>query len=220
MTDGVTDDPLSAARAAGLDGDFEAGHRLLDELEASGVEDDVVSRVLLERGRLLNTAGDPAAARELFVHSWELARRLRQDAVAVDAAHMVGIVDSPQTAWTEVALRLAQESPDPDARRWEASLRNNLGWALHDQGRYDEALAEFERAVPLREARAADEGDAGREALHVARWCVARALRSLGRAREALDIQRRLAAEDPPDPYVQEEIAELERLVEPESGAG
>jgi hypothetical protein len=34
-----------------------------------------------------------------------------------------------------------EKSSQPDARRWEASIRNNLGYALHQLGRHEEALA-------------------------------------------------------------------------------
>jgi hypothetical protein len=51
---------------------------------------------------------------------------------------MVAIVASGDEAlaWNQRALELAQASPDPDARRWRASLFNNLGWTYHDRGEY------------------------------------------------------------------------------------
>jgi len=81
-------------------------------------------------------------------------------------------------------------------------LYHNLAWARHDAGRAAEALGLFEKALVAREA----EGDAAR--IHVARWSVARALRTLGRLEEALAIQGRLLRDDAPDGYVHEEIAE------------
>jgi len=47
------------------------------------------------------------------------------------------------------------------------------------------------------------------EQQHVARWSVARALRTLGRNDEALEIQRELAMARPDDRYVQAELAAL-----------
>jgi tetratricopeptide (TPR) repeat protein len=79
--------------------------------------------------------------------------------------------------------------------------------ALHALGRYDEALAEFEAALRLRESA----GDA--EAIRIAWWTIAWTYRALGRRDEALAIQERLAAEceavAATDPYVLEELALL-----------
>ena len=89
-------------------------------------------------------------------------------------------------------------------------MRNNVGYALHQLGRYDEALAQFQQALALREKS----GDAG--ATRVARWMVAWTLRFLKRIDEALQIQLELergnAAANAPDPYVFEELEALYRL--------
>ncbi len=47
-------------------------------------------------------------------------------------------------------MELARSSPDPVARRWVGSLANNMGWARHDAGDYDGALARFELALEER----------------------------------------------------------------------
>ena len=92
---------------------------------------------------------------------------------------------------------------------WVA-LHNNLGWTKHDRGDARAALYHFEKAV-----EAADlYGTSGQQ--HVARWSVGRALRSLGRTDEALDLQRELARARPDDPYVQ---AEIEALTAAATGA-
>jgi tetratricopeptide (TPR) repeat protein len=104
------------------------------------------------------------------------------------------------------ALEAAERSSAPDARKWLGSLYNNIGWTHHDAGRYGLALAMFEKALKFREAMGQE-----RES-RVARWCVARCLRSLGRADEALATQKSLSAEyervGGGDGYVQEEIGE------------
>jgi tetratricopeptide (TPR) repeat protein len=113
-----------------------------------------------------------------------------------------------QATWTERALAMAEASADPLARRWRASLLNNMGWTRHGEARYDEALDLFDRALAAREER----GDIG--PIRIARWCVARTLRSLGRVAEALAAQVNLEAEIEddieagPDGFVYEEIAE------------
>lgn len=93
--------------------------------------------------------------------------------------------------------------------KWEASLRHNIGFALHQLGRFDEALVQFEQAAGIRERG----GDAG--ASRVAHWMVAWTLRTLGRREEALAIQLRLEREcesaGTPDPYVFEELELLYR---------
>lgn len=199
------------ARARGLQGKFDDGHRWIRKGEASGGDLPPRARVrlLLERGRLHNSAGDPGAARPLFERAWELARQADQDGLAVDAAHMLAIVAAGDEAleWNRRALDLAEASADPAARRWRASLYNNLAWTYHDRGDFAQALELFQRAVPLR-------WEMGQQREHrIARWSVGRALRSLGRLREALALHRELEREsldrgEEPDGYGLEEIAE------------
>jgi tetratricopeptide (TPR) repeat protein len=198
------------ARAQGLQRRFEDAGRTLDDAERALRPGDDRSRirVLLERGRIANTAGRPGRGADSFLNAWELARASGEDSLAVDAAHMLGIVEPPDSAreWNERAMELARSSSDPDARRWVASLANNLAWARHDAGDYAEALELFRIALAERERQ----DDPVRT--RIARWAVARCLRSLGRADEALAEQRSLAAELEAvaeiDGYVTEEIGE------------
>ena len=203
------------ARAQGLQSNFESGHATLNQAEsmAAGSTGPRV-RLMLERGRLHNSSGDPAAARVHFAEAWGAARRSDEDALAVDAAHMLAIISEGDEAfqWNTTALELAESSADPKAGRWRASLLNNLGWTHHDRGDFESARGCFEKAVPLREAA----GDA-RE-LRIARWCAARSLRSLGRVEEALRQQRdlleiSLAEGLEPDGYVSEEIGECLQIL-------
>jgi tetratricopeptide (TPR) repeat protein len=198
------------ARAQGLQRRFEDADRTLDDADAALGSDDHRGRVriLLERGRIANTAGRPGRGADSFLHAWEVARASEEDALAVDAAHMLGIVEPPDSAgeWNERAMQLARSSSDPDARRWVASLANNMAWARHDAGDDEKALELFKLALAERERQ----DDPVRT--RIARWSVARCLRSLGRADEALAEQRLLAAEleavGEIDGYVTEEIAE------------
>jgi tetratricopeptide (TPR) repeat protein len=100
-------------------------------------------------------------------------------------------------------------SSQPEAKKWEGSLRNNLGYALHTLGRYAEALAEFKLAL------AACERDGNPGKIRIAHWMIAWTLRSLGQLEEALAIQLRLEKEcdeaGEPDPYVFEELELLYR---------
>ena len=200
----------SLARAQGLRGRFDDARRTLDEAEDALRRDDRRARVrlLLERGRVANSSGADGRGSASFLEAWELARAAGEDALAVDAAHMLGIVEPLGEAWSwnERAMELARASPDPRAQRWVGSLANNMGWARHEAGRYDDALELFR--VALDERRATGSADQ----IRIARWCVARCLRSLGRVDEALAEQHalagELAAESLDDGYVDEEVAE------------
>jgi len=175
------------------------------------------ARYLLERGRTFNSTGDKARTAGLFAQAWEVASSAQLDGVAVDAAHMLAIVEPPASAaaWTERGVRLASASSDPKARGWLPPLLNNHAWNLHDQGRYDEALLAF------REAETAWHAGGKQPQGRIATWSVARCLRSLQRYDEALQLQRRLEQEwqaaGGTDGYVFEEIAEnLEALGRPD----
>lgn len=175
------------ARTQGLQGQFAAAHATLDRVESLLPDTLPPARIryLLERGRVLNTSGQPAAARPYFLEAWNLAREAGEDFHAVDAAHMLGVVESltEQLEWSGRALELAEASPDPRVRTWLGPLYNNLGWSFHDLGRYDEALDLFRRSFAWRRAQGQE-----RET-RIAAWTIGRCLRSLGRIEEALELQ-------------------------------
>ena len=199
------------ARAQGLQRRFDAAHATLDPVERAlpGQPQRVAIRYLLERGRVYNSARRPERAVPLFAEALARARTSGEDFLAIDAAHMLGIAApaGERLAWNLEALALTERTSDARARRWLASLYNNIGWTYHERGDYATALAYFEKAVPTWEARGDPKG------VRIAWWTVARAYRSLGRYDEALAIQRRIAAEgeaaNEPDGYVYEELGEL-----------
>ena len=201
------------ARAVGLQGRFEEGHAILDEVEAAdaaqGVGDRIRVRARLERGRLYRSAEAEADSVGPFLEAWGLASTLGEDGLAVDAAHMLALVEAPPGAdeWHRRALALADTSPQPAARRWRASLWNNIGWARLEGGDRAGALTAFETALAARRERG------GVKEIRIAEWSVGRALRALGRDEEALTVQLRVAAErtaagDRDDGYGAEEIGE------------
>ncbi len=198
------------ARCLGLQRKHTEAHAVLDEVKPCLNDTMPVARVryLLERGRVFNSSCERDRARNHFSEAWERGRAAHLDGYAVDAAHMRGIVEPDEAGhgWNLKAIALADSSSDLTARRWRGSLHNNMGWYEHGQGRYDAALAHFEKAMEYRRTE-------GKPAeIRVAHWCVARCLRSLGRVDEALVIQRELELEladtDHPDGFVFEEIAE------------
>ena len=181
---------------------------MLDSIPTADPE--VAVRVTLERGRILNSAGSPADARPLFESAFAAAEGAGFEHLAIDALHMVAIVApaSEQEALNRRALILAATAADPRARQWRASLLNNLGWTLFDRGDLLAALTTFEEALAAR----VEQGKPAE--IQVARWCIGRTLRALGRLDEAFAIQQSLAAEHAAagttDPYVQEELTALE----------
>lgn len=191
------------ARTYGLRRDFTRARATLASIENAIVTagPEAQARYWLELGRTYASATadastqderDKARARADFQRAYDIARQAQRDDLAIDALHMFAFVDTApadQVAWDRKALAIAATSSQPAARRWEASLRNNLGYALHELGRYEEALGEFEKALGLRRAR----GDV--EATWSAQWMVAWTLRALHRDDEALAQQLVLARE-------------------------
>lgn len=209
------------ARTYGLRKDFEQARRLLAGLEAdmSSAGPEARIRYHLELGRTWASATHPASllttqaqdqARRAYERALELARAARLDGLTIDAIHMLAFVDrapADQLKWGEAALAVVLSSTQPEAQRWEASVRNNVGYALHQLGRFAEALGQFQQALAIRER------GTNAQATRVARWMVAWTLRSLARDEEALAMQLALErdadAAGQPDPYVFEELEVL-----------
>lgn len=206
------------ARTHGLRGDFTAAHEALDTaagiaetLEDGPGRDHAEARIAIERGRTVNSAGSAADALPYFDAAYQFANRAGTGGVAIDALHMQAIV-AGQTSTPDVAaamnrraIEAAEASEDPAARRWRASLLNNLGWDLHGAGDHEAALDCFERALA---ARIEDGSTAAQVA--IGRWTVARGLRALGRYEDALWLQEELASDpaNADDGYISEEIGE------------
>jgi tetratricopeptide (TPR) repeat protein len=152
------------------------------------------------------------AARTDFMRAFELAKQARLDSLAIDALHMMPSADTDPAAqldWDLKAIAYMEASDQPDAKGWEASLRNNVGYAKHLLGEYDEALRQFRLSLAAHERR----GNA--YAVRIAHWMIARTLRVQKKYDEAIAIQLRLesewAAAGEPDPYVFEELELLYR---------
>lgn len=202
------------ARAQGLQRKFTDADQTLDgvqrELDTQPAR--VRVRYLLERGRRDNSSQRKAQATAWFEQALAASAGDTLEGAAyyrVDALHMLAIASPPaqQIEWHKRAIAAAASADDARTRGWRASLLHNLGWTLHDRGDYAEALDYWRQALAAREAA----HDVPRT--RVARWTVARGLRSLGRLDEAETMQRALADElqaaNAPDGYVFEELAEI-----------
>lgn len=225
LADASDDDALilqtQIARTHGLRRAFDTAREVLRSVEPRLLEASGEARVRyhLELGRSHASAthassdrtpsGDETARRSYLLAA-ELAEREGLDGLTIDALHMLAFVDSEpsdQLRWHERALAVLERSEQPAAKRWEASLLHNLGYARRLSGDLDGALLAFRRA------RAARERAGQTEALHVADWMIAWTLRAQGALQEALVIQQRLEkAWDElgrPDAHVFEELAHL-----------
>ncbi len=211
------------ARTYGLRKDFSRAQAILRDVESkvptAGAE--ARARFALEYGRTFSSAAHTpetqtdaakALARAQYDSALAIARQANLDALAIDAIHMLAFVDTApadQLKWAQAALAVVEASSQPAAKKWEASIRNNLGYALHQLGRYDEALEQFKLALAIRER------GTSAVATRTAHWMVAWTLRALKRSDEALEIQLRLEREGEtakqPDPYVFEELEILYR---------
>lgn len=179
------------ARTYSLEGRFDAAKVVLDQVERQLPErpDLATVRYYLELGRTMNSAGHPRQAKPLFEQAFHLARQLRADYYAIDAAHMVAIVANSfaaQRKWSRLGLQLAAQSTDKRARGWRGPIANNLGWDYFDAGNYEKALTLFQQAYHAFKETGSD------RQIDIARWTVARCLRALGRDKEALAIQLEL----------------------------
>jgi len=213
------------ARTYGLRRNFSRAQQILANLEPQiqNASNEAQANYYLELGRTYSSATHPresqtAEVRELarsaFMRAFELAQNGKLDSLAIDALHMMTFVDTApeeQIEWNRKALALMQSSLQPNAKKWAGTLHNNTGYALHLLGRYEDALAEFKRAL------AAQEKGGNPQNIRIAHWMVAWTLRSLGQLNEAIEIQLRLEKESDeagePDPYVFEELGLLYEAV-------
>jgi tetratricopeptide (TPR) repeat protein len=211
------------ARTYGLRRNFVEARHILAEVEDSipGASAEAQVRYFLEMGRTYaSTAHEPKdetpeskeKARLLYTTAFDKARGAHLDALAIDALHMMSTVDTEpadQLKWDLKAIAFMESSSQPEAKKWEGSLRNNVGYANFLLSNYEEALAQYRLSLAAHE-RASRPANA-----RIAHWMIARTMRAQGRYQEAIDIQLRLEREwsetGQPDPYVYEELEQLYR---------
>jgi len=213
------------ARTFGLRRDFVQAQKVLGEIESQLQKASFEAKAyyFLELGRSYTSATHPPEsqtdevrqkASSAYLAAIQLAQEAGLDLLTIDALHMLAFVETTvedQIEWNRRAIAAMQASSLPEASKWAGPLHNNLGYALHSLGRYDEALHEFELAL------AAHQRGGNLQSIRIAHWMVAWTLRALGRYDEALEIQLRLEQEcadaGEPDPYVFEELEHLYRAL-------
>lgn len=211
------------ARTQGLQRRFDQALATLETVHAELRPGEARAEVRyeLELGRALRSSGHPDDARPHFERAKDLAAAAQQDALAIDAIHMIALVEpdaARQIALNRAAIGFAQASADPKAQRWQASLWNNIGMAYHDQGRLEPALDAFRTALALRERQ----GDG--HLIRVARWMVAWTQRLTGDLSGALAAQQALERDQAEagdgDGYVFEELGEIHLALAAREPAG
>jgi len=199
------------ARTFSLRGEFDQANAILDVVDEGPQGSVPVVRVrsLLERGRTLNSGGQPDVALPLFEEAYEIAAANGEDFLAGDALHMAGIAADieGERHWVGVLGQFVDGRPDSPANYWFGAMHNNLGWSYMSAERFEEALTEFQAS---RDAYAAMEGK--RYETLIADYSVGQAMRRLDRCEAALPLQEQtfeaIRTEfDQEDEYVAEEIA-------------
>ncbi len=105
-----------------------------------------LARVLLERGRVLNSSGQPEKAMPLFERAWKAAEEAKASRFAIDAVHMLAIAAAEpgeQIRWNLRGIDMVAN--DPSQKRWLAALYNNLGESYAKAGEYQQALDAFQK---------------------------------------------------------------------------
>lgn len=213
------------ARTHGMRRDFARAQAILAAIQDDALvaSPEAQVRYFLELGRTFASATHPPesqtseaidAARSLYLQAFDVARANELDGLAIDALHMMAFVDKEpeaQLEWDRKALAYLEQSNQPEAKAWEGSLRNNVGYALYQQGRYEDAVEEFIHSLMAHERVGKPRN------VRVAYWMIAWTYRAQERFQEALEIQLRLEREcaeaGEPDPYVFKELGLLYRAL-------
>ena len=200
------------ARTFSLRREFTQAHAALDAVQrrmSDKTRPAVRVRYLLERGRTFRSAGELAKSRPLFLEAWQIADKEKLTLLAIDAAHMMGIIESADEAqrWNERAMAMAMSSNVPRAIRWRGSLANNMGHTERERGNLDAAMKHFQASLTAFQLTRSG------SQIRMAKWQIANVMRMQKRYDEALVLQLMIETEAAeaaePDGYVFEEIAEI-----------
>jgi len=200
------------ARTQGLQRKFEEAEKTLEVAKMLLTENIKTAniRYLLEKGRLFYSSAEKEKAKSIFLEAYQFGKKNNLDFYALDAAHMMGIVEpiDKQIEWSLKALKIAEISEDQRCKGWLGTLYNNIGWSYHDKNKFEEALIYFQKGLDWRKSINDERG------ARIAKWTIGRTYRSMGKIEKALEIQLALKVEIeekklPKDGYVFEELAEL-----------
>jgi len=173
---------------------YNKAHATLDKVEPQLTSEYDLARVrvLMERGRVFQQAGDLAQARSYFEQSYELSAECKFDNQTVNAAHMIAIVAekvADKILWNKRSLDIVIASEDKKTHRWLGSVWNNLGVNYFEEKQIEQAYHAFEKALECRkhEKHAPN--------IRFAKFRVAQSLRLLGSVDKALGILQELLLE-------------------------
>jgi tetratricopeptide (TPR) repeat protein len=212
------------ARTQSLQANFPAAHETLDEVERMIAEHPLgLARVryLLERGRAYNgipggvSGGAPEKAMALFEEAYLVASELGEHRYAVDALHMIAIVEPDATMQVDWNLKAIAYAERTNEVGWLFALYNNIGESFLLLQQYEQAYDYFSRLTALQRERR------GSEDMYTVKD-KAKAARLAGRAAESLDlilpVLDKLLTSNSDDGYIRQEYAEaLFALGEPAS---
>jgi len=191
------------ARTQGLQGRYDDAMATLGRAATVMRNDDSLAyvRELLERGRVLNSSGDPTTAMRSFTSAWKLAESEHHWRYAIDAVHMMGIAAATpqeQIEWNRRGIEMVEQHPDQ--KGWLHALYNNLGESYAKAGDYRSALDAFEKLAAINGNDMYTMKDQAR---------VLRLMGRVGRATEIIrPIHEQLERDGKPDGWISEEYAE------------
>ena len=212
------------ARTQSLQANFPAAHETLDEVERMIAEHPLALarvRYLLERGRTFNgipggpSGGGPEKAMALFEEAYRVASELGEHRYAVDALHMIAIVEPDSKLQIEWNLKAIEYAERTNEAGWLFTLYNNIGESYLQMQQYEEAYDYFSRLAKLQQEKR------GGEDMYTVKD-KAKAARLAGRPAESLDlilpVLDNLLTKNADDGYIRQEYAEaLYALGEPAS---
>ena len=175
------------ARCLSIQKKLDEAERVLGGVGASPKEKQGWSRFLGVRGILERERGETAKARETFGEMYEYCMAHDLPLRAIDAAHHVAIVGTPeeQVDWGRKGIAAAEAANDDG---WLAVLWNNLGTTYGDLKRYIESLNCYRKAREFHHRTGTEHQKM------VADWAVAHACRLVGQYGEAVGMLERTLA--------------------------
>lgn len=149
-------------------------------------------RYFLEEGRLHSVAMNPKRALESFRQAWELSAKIKKlDFLLIDAAYMLSTTLPVKEGkeWLRLGLETAVKSEHQLSHKWLPFLHMAAGWQSFDMYEFAKALTYFEMANKVSTNAVTP------TVSRIAKWCLGRALRTMSRFDEAIQIQLEIESE-------------------------